>query len=557
MPTFEYRISEIEKLVGVSIDKFIEHFESLKLEAEMEGDKIRIEFKDANRPELWAIEILAREIKARLGKLIKNYKIEKSQWVIKVDKALKSIRPLIAAIVIKDVNVDEDFLKYLIQIQEALAENYGRRRKHIAIGIYDFDRVKWPVIYKAVKPESIKFIPLEMEEELNLKQILKKHEKGIKYGYLLEGLEKYPVLIDASNQVLSFPPIINSNYSGKVEIGEKNLMVEITGLQTNWVDHAMEIMARIFLERGYKVYSVGIKQANKILFYPKLNQKIIKINQKAIDIAFGKELNKNEIINLARKFSAKVKFDKGNNLIFVYPSYRFDLKGKDDVIEDLLISYGYIKFKPETHGLEEISCGIETKEHEIYRKISNLMTSIGEEVLTGILTDPSFFKERIRKKYKLVEVANPISKTYSVLRNYIFPNHLYFLSLNKHVNLPMKIFEIGKVVRIVNNEDKDIENENGAKGKIKEELHLAYTLIGPDATFTHARQDLEFLFRNLGISSLDIKPIEHSTFIPGRIGKIKVKGREIGFIGEVHPAVLESFGLFYPTLIFEINLDFL
>ncbi len=60
MPTFEYNISDIEKLTGEKINKLLEYFEFLKLEAQIDKDKISIEFKDINRPELWAIEILAR-----------------------------------------------------------------------------------------------------------------------------------------------------------------------------------------------------------------------------------------------------------------------------------------------------------------------------------------------------------------------------------------------------------------------------------------------------------------------------------------------------------------
>lgn len=554
MPTFSYSIKELEKLTGEKLSKLKEHFESLKLEEEIEGNEIVIEFKDANRPELWAIEILARELRARLGKKVKDYSIEKSKWQINVDKELKHIRPYIAAIVIKNVNIDENFLKYLIQLQEAIAENYGRKRKQVSIGIYDFDKVNWPVSYKAVKPDAIKFIPLDMDTELNLRQILKKHEKGIKYKHLLEGFEKYPILIDSSNNVLSFPPIINSNYSGKVEVGKRNLMVEVTGLQEDFISHAIDVFARVFLERGYKVYSVAIDYGKEKKHYPEFKEIKVEVSKEAIDIAFARELSKKDIENLARRFLARVKF--GKKLTFIYPSYRYDIKGQDDVVEDLLINYGYDKFKPKTHGIEEISHGSEAREHMLYRRIASIMASVGEEVLTGILSNPSFFREMIRKKYKLVEVANPISQNYSALRNYIYPCHLHFLSLNKHVNLPIKIFEIGKVVKIVNARGKDIENKE-EKGEIKEEIHLAYTAIGPEITFTNAKQDLEFLFKNLGIKEYSIKPIEHESFINGRIGSIIVNGKEIGFIGEIHPAVLSNFGLIYTTLVFEIDLGFL
>ncbi|MEM2768687.1 MAG: phenylalanine--tRNA ligase subunit beta [Candidatus Pacearchaeota archaeon] len=563
MPTFSYKIKDIEKLVGAKINNIEKYLEFLKIDYEIKGDEISLEFKDVNRPELWAIEILAREIKAKMGKKIKNYGIKKSNFTINVDKNIINIRPYIGAIIVEKVNINENFLKYLIQVQEALAENYGKKRKYISIGIYEFDKINWPVFYKAVFPEEIKFVPLDMEEELNLKQILKVHDKGIKYGYILENFDKYPILIDSKKNVLSFPPIINSNYSGKVEIGKKNLMVEVTALQENFLDHTLDIFARIFLERGFKVYSVQINHPNGKKYYPQFKNIEIEIEKKDIDTAFNFSLNNKQIKDLAKKFLANIELKEikkrfplaieANKIKFIYPSYRYDIKGKDDVIEDLLIAYGYNKFKPEINKLELVTKAEEDKNHIIYKKISNIMISFAEEVLTNILINPFLFREMIKKKYKLVEVANPISQNYSALRNYIFPNLLYFLSLNKQVNLPIKIFEIGNVLRVINEKGEDIEN-NEENGKIKEEIHLAYAAIGNDITFTNAKQDLEFLFRNLNLN-YELEEIKHDSFIEGRVAKIIVNNKEIGFIGEIHPAILNNLKLFYPTLIFEINLD--
>lgn len=551
MPAFEYKIKQLETLVGEKIENITKFFPSLKLEGEIKGDTILIEFKDVNRPELWTLEVLARELKAKLGKKNWIYDVKRGKWKINIDKSIKGIRPYIAAIVIKDVMIDDQFLKYLIQIQEALAENYGRRRKYVSIGIYDFDRIVWPVKYLAINPTEIKFVPLGMSKKMNLKEILKRHEKGIKYGYLLTGLDKYPILIDAENNVLSFPPIINSEYSGKVEVGKRNLVVEVTGLHEDFVHHTIDILSRIFLERGYGVYSVAIDSKGNVKYYPNFKEKLIKVDPESIDVAFGMHLRKKEILKISKKFLAKVKFNK--KYLFVYPSYRYDIKGKDDVIEDLLINYGYDKFTPSIQNLEESTKGSETWEYQKYRRISRIMSSIAEEVLTGILVNPSTFKEKIRKKFKLVTVSNPISQNYSALRNYIFPSHLNFLSFNKSVTLPLKIFEIGKVVRIIDRENNDVNQ--GSNGEIKEEIHLSYALLGPNVTFTNAKQDLSFLFRSMGIKNWKIDNVEDSTFIVGRVGKILINEEPIGIIGEIHPAVLNSFGIYYPVVIFEIDVS--
>ena len=94
-----------------------------------------------------------------------------------------------------------------MEVQEKLHLTLGRKRKKVSIGIHDFDHVKPPFTYKAVDPESIQFIPLGMNDYLDMADILRKHEKGIEYAWILENLDKYPIITDINQEVLSFPPI--------------------------------------------------------------------------------------------------------------------------------------------------------------------------------------------------------------------------------------------------------------------------------------------------------------------------------------------------------------
>jgi len=543
MPTLTFNFREVERYLGLKIEKNLHVFEKLKIEVDIDkkNNQVRFEFKDVNRPELFIVEILAKEIKAMLGKKIKDRgKIKTSEFFIEVDKKLKYIRPYILAFYVKNVKINEEFLSYLIQIQEILAENYGRKRKIASIGLYDFDKVKWPIRYIAADPEAYKFVPLGMHESLTLRQILKKHEKGIKYAYILEGFKKYPLLIDSSKNILSFPPIINSDYSGKVTTETKNIIVEITGINEVFVNHIFTILSSLFLARGYDVYVVGIKK-KKVNYY-KGEEKVKEVDLRKINNIFGFEVSKKMIENLASKFLAKVSFKK-DKAIFVYPSYRYDIMSERDVIEDLLIAYGYDNFKPSFDYLEYSQKGYLSKKHTIYRKIASLMNSFAEEVNTGILTGKEVLVNA--KVDKGISVLNPISKNYDCLRSFIFPNLLDLLSYNKNVQMPIKLFEIGEVIK---------ENKNVESGA--ESLHLAYLACSHNITFTNAKQDLEFLFRNLGIN-FELEEYQHNSFIEGRVAKIMVDKNYVGFIGEIRPSVLEAFHIFYPVVVFEIDLNFL
>ena len=116
-----------------------------------------------------------------------------------------------------------------MHLQDKLDQTYGRNRQKTSIGIYNFDLIKPPIEYTAVKPEEISFVPLGFTEKMSLDEILEKHPKGIEYGQIVKKNPLYPMLFDSEGKVLSFPPIINSNDLGKITEESRNLLVEVTG----------------------------------------------------------------------------------------------------------------------------------------------------------------------------------------------------------------------------------------------------------------------------------------------------------------------------------------
>ncbi|HIP89336.1 MAG TPA: phenylalanine--tRNA ligase subunit beta, partial [Thermococcus paralvinellae] len=70
---------------------------------------------------------------------------------------------------------------------------------------------------------------------------------------------------------------------------------------------------------------------------------------------------------------------------------------------------------------------------------------------------------------------------------------------------------------------------------------------------TEAKEILDSVMRHLGIE-YELEETEHGSFIPGRVGKVIVNGKEIGIIGEIHPQVLENWGIEMPVAAFEIFL---
>ena len=210
---FEEEIGKLDEEMKEKIAMFGTPIDNL------DEQKIQIEVFP-NRPDLISFQGFKRAFLAFLGKntgLI-NYKLNKPEknYVVHIDSSVKDVRPYTACAIIKGLKFDDEKIKEIIDIQEKLHLTIGRKRKKVAIGIYPLEKIKLPIIFKALEPDKIKFIPLESDREMSGLQILQKHPTGKEYAHLLAGKAKFPIFVDADNKILSMPPIINSLETGKV-----------------------------------------------------------------------------------------------------------------------------------------------------------------------------------------------------------------------------------------------------------------------------------------------------------------------------------------------------
>ena len=114
------------------------------------------------------------------------------------------------------------------------------------------------------------------------------------------------------------------------------------------------------------------------------------------------------------------------------------------------------------------------------------------------------------------------------------------LSKNKHIEYPQKIFEQGLVT---------VKDE----GRIIDYERIAALQISEKADYTTIKQALECLMTSLGLD-YSIEETVHKSFIEGRVGRIIVNNKKIGYIGEINPKVIYNFSLEMPVVGFEINI---
>lgn len=540
MPVITFSKKDFESLVGrkLSINDLKDLLDYAKAELEVqEGDNISVKYNDTNQPYLWCPEGLAILFKGLLGKEtgIPKLALSSSGGQIVVDRSVKKVRPFIAGFVAKGPPLSDYLIKLLIQLQEKLADSFGRHRDNIAIGVYPADKINFSVAYKTVKPDSLKFLPLDAERELSLAQILEQHPKGKEYSWILAKEKEYPILVDAKNQVLSFPPIINSQTTGRLSVGDKNIFFEATGKSSSGVDLCAVIVAYALSMRGYTIHPVTVKD-EKTKTTPLLALEQWKLNKVLIQKRLGLELSEKEIGNHLTRF--RYEYDGKNVKI---PPYRQDIMHEYDIIEDIGIAYGYNNITPlkiHTH-----TRGAALPEIQMINSLRDLCVGLGcQEVFSQILSDPNLMWDKMGlKKQSMIEIENFTSATYSCVRTLILPILLSMLSQNRQAEAPYKVFEEGLVTL---REGTDYHDEH----------HLAIVSSHATANFTEIRQIVEYLLDRLGIS-YTIKPEEHSSFISGRCAAAFVGNKKVAFFGEIHPAVLQNFNIDLPTVGMEMNLS--
>jgi len=546
MPTITFAKKDLCNLVGkdIKIEELAELLEKGKGELDSydeENDEVSVSFGDTNLPYLWSVEGVARLIKGLIGKQkgIPTIEIFKeSQHVLNVDKSVKQIRPFIAAFVAKGCKVNDYSIKQMIDLQEKFCDSYGRKRKKVAIGVYNYNKIKFPITYKATDKESIKFTPLEYKKEMTQQEILEDHPTGKEYAHLLEGFDKYPILVDFTGAVLSFPPIINSDYSGKIEIGDEDLFFEATGEDLDSVLLAANIFAQAFYERGYKIYSVEVSypdQDHDVITTPFLFDESIKISPLQVKKLLGLELKEEDIKSLLEKM--QFGYNKG---VVKIPNYRRDIIHPVDVIEDVAISYGYKNI--EMHHMKSYTVGETFPIVKFVNKVRDIIVGSGyQEVFSAILSNKELLSNKMNiKELELVELKEYMSERYSVVRNWILPILMDVLSKNKSVEYPQKIFEEGLVTIKKKEEVKDIHR-------------IALVSAHKNSDYTEARQALDALFRAFDIE-YTIEETEHDSFIEGRVGRVIVNGKKVAYIGEINPKVISNFELNVPVCGFELNL---
>ena len=538
MPIITLQYEDLEKLTGTDRENIIKRVPMIGADIErIEDEYIDIEFFP-DRPDLYSVEGIARAMRGFLDLEtgLPEYEVKPYKVSISISEEILKIRPFLGCAIIRGIKFTSASIKSLMDLQEDLHWGPGRNRKKVSIGVHDLLNLEPPFRYMAADP-SLKFVPLDYTEKMSMNEILEKHPKGKTFANLVKDFNKYPVILDANDNVLSFPPIINGALTSVTE-STTDIFIDVTGLGKN-VYTTLNIVVTALAERGGQIEFVRITTHDgKTFVLPNLEPNTRLLTKGNVKSLLGMELSIEEIVKqLSRmRFGAQA---CGEEMIEVQvPAYRADILHNYDLVEDIAKGYGYENIKVRTP--RTYTAG---KSHPISllrSNINEIMMGLGYyEAMPFTLTSEKInFENMCRQKTDDVTyVLHPISEEQTMLRTTLLPTLIEILALNRHRELPQKIFEFGEV--LIN--EKTIQ-------------HVAAVSIHPQANFTEIYEVVDALMREMMLQH-EVKESKDPAFLEGRRADVYAKGKKIGVFGELYPEVINNFALGYAVAGFEFELD--
>ena len=551
MPVIKFTYTDLEELLEMEIDKdeLIDLLPMIGSDIEdYDDEEVKVEFFP-NRPDYLSVEGVARALKGFLGveKGIPEYPLEPSGTSITIDPGLKGIRPYTACCLVLNVEFNDDKLPQIMDFQEDLHWVIGRDRKKVAIGIHNLDVLKGPFRYLAADPDEVSFVPLEMDEEMTLREILTQHKKGQAYAHLIDQYDKYPLIMDSEDNILSMPPIINGELT-KLTSETRNLFVDVTGTDQQAVERTLNIIATSFAESGATIQTMENIYQDETLIRPDLTPKERTVSVKNAVKLIGIPLTPEIVVESLRKVRFDAEIIDEDTVKVQIPPYRADILHEVDIIENVAIGYCFRKIEPELPQVATVA----REDHylEFDQNVREIMNGLSfTEVMSLMLTNEENHYQKMKLPENVrVEVAQPISQDRTMIRQSLLNGLLEFLEDNKHEELPQRIFEVGETVFL------DGEKETHTVGVKK----MAAMITHSQANFTEIKSTSDAFISNLGLE-MTIEDLDHPSFIPGRCAQLKGVKKETGdvcvegFFGEINPEVIRNFELEYPVIALEVE----
>ena len=273
-------------------------------------------------------------------------------------------------------------------------------------------------------------------------------------------------------------------------------------------------------------------------------QKEIKLRQEKVNDLIGLDFSIDEIANILNRLEIETDV-KDTYLIAKIPSIRLDLEIEEDLIEEIARIYGYDNVEPKKlRGT--LTVGRKPVFRNVEDRIKNILIGLGySEFMTYSFVSPSSYEKANydEDEKNIIKILNPLGEDYSIMRTTLVPSMIDALAKNyARGNENVGGFEVGNTF-FPNEEELPSE-------KLK--LTMGFYDLGD---FYYLKESIEKILWYLGINDLEVRRKEVSFLHPGRSAEFILNGESLGVFGEVHPKVLENYGLKKKAYVAELDFD--
>ncbi|MFA5524190.1 MAG: phenylalanine--tRNA ligase subunit beta [Tissierellales bacterium] len=519
-----------------------------------------------NRPDCLSIIGMARETAATLGKTMKHLDIKINNQVDNIDNHFngisveaKDLCNRYYAKVVKDIKIGQSPM----WIQRRLMEAGVRPINNIVdITNYVMLEIGQPIHAFDLSKLSGKKIIVRRAREGEKIKTLDGIERNLESSVLVIADESRPMAIagvmggedsEVTNDTVSIL-IESANFNGRsVRLTSRKVSLRTEAsakyekdLDPNLSDIACNRVCQLIEEIG-----AGTVVSGHIDIYDgKAEERTLEVLPEKANRLLGTDIEASEMVKMLNALELKSKLENDKIVVSV-PSFRRDLTIEADLIEEVGRIYGIDKI------ISQPLVGTLTKaEKTLFRQIEDkakaILTGIGLNEITtySFISPKQYDKLNISEeslKRKSVEIRNPLGEDFSVMRTTLIGNMLEVMTRNYKYGVDRAwVYETGSTFTPKELPIKELPYESRT---------LSIGMYGSSDFFT-LKGVVDTLFEKLGIRDFEyIREKYDSTFHPGRTATITLGNHVLGIIGEVHPDVLDNFGMKERVYVAELNFE--
>ncbi|PSW66270.1 phenylalanine--tRNA ligase subunit beta [Photobacterium leiognathi subsp. mandapamensis] len=280
----------------------------------------------------------------------------------------------------------------------------------------------------------------------------------------------------------------------------------------------------------------------------------IELRRTKLDRLLGHSIASEEVVEILTRLGCDVETtDAGWKA--VAPAWRFDMAIEEDLVEEVGRIYGYNNI-PNQSPVAALSMNLHKEANLPLKRVRDLLVDRGyQEAITYSFVEPEQQKLIVPEIEPLI-LPFPISAEMSAMRLSLWTGLLNTVVFNQKRQQPrVRLFEAG--LRFI--------PEESAENGMRQEMMLAGVIAGNRSDehwdiatntvdFFDLKGDLEAILElTANEAAFSFKAAKHPALHPGQSAAIVVDGKEVGFIGTVHPELERKFGLNGRTIVFEIE----